>query len=95
MALPPPCRQPPDDHGLGLKIEGVPPRRPPAEVKEPLILWWMPVLSLLAPLVFAAWKAASVSDGFDAALKALVWPGAGLYLAAVAVLWAGWKIELE
>ena len=95
MAVPASRQRPHDDSAVSLKIEGVPPRKVSADVKEPLILWWMPVLSLLAPLVFAAWRAASASDGLDAALKALVWPGAGLYLAAVAVLWAGWKIELE
>jgi len=66
------------------------------EVREPLILWWMPVLSLLAPLLFAAWKAASTdTNTIHAALTALIWPGFGFYLASVAVLWAGWKIELE
>lgn len=64
--------------------------------KEPLILWWMPLLALLAPLAFAAWKAASAAEEpLRAGLEALLWPGGGLYLIAVAVLWAGWKIELE
>jgi hypothetical protein len=63
---------------------------------EPLILWWMPLVSLVAPLVYAAWKVASAgSDGLTAGIEALAWPGIGLYLAMVAVLWAGWKIELE
>jgi hypothetical protein len=56
----------------------------------------MPVLSLLAPLLFAAWRAVSAdTDSVHAALMALVWPGSGFYVASVAVLWAGWKIELE
>src|SRR3989304_2202439 len=29
---------------------------------EAIILWWMPLLALLAPLVFAAWKGASADD---------------------------------
>ena len=67
-----------------------------AEAKEPLILWWMPVISLLAPLVFAAWKAASAHSGaLSAAATALVWPGVALYLGALAVLWCGWKMDLE
>jgi len=67
-----------------------------ATSKEPLILWWMPIVALLAPAVWAAWKAVSAdSDGLAEALSALVWPGVALYFGAVAVLWAGWKIELE
>jgi len=64
--------------------------------KEPLLLWWMPLLALAAPVIFAAWAAAS-ADGNAAgsALTALVWPGVALYFGALAVLWAGWKIELE
>jgi hypothetical protein len=64
--------------------------------REPLILWWMPVVALLAPLIWAAWSAVSTdSNALRAAAEALVWPGIALYLGAVAVLWAGWKIELE
>jgi hypothetical protein len=56
----------------------------------------MPVVSLFAPLIFAAWKVASAeTHAVHTGLAALVWPGAAFYLAAVAVLWAGWKIELE
>lgn len=63
---------------------------------EPLIFWWMPVLALLAPLVLAAWKAATAdADGLEKGAIAFVWPGVLLYLGAVAVLWAGWKIDLE
>jgi hypothetical protein len=64
--------------------------------REPLLLWWMPVVALLAPFVFAAWRGASAEgDGLSEAALALLWPGVPLYLAAIAVLWAGWKIELE
>ncbi|MPZ47737.1 MAG: hypothetical protein GEU75_00195 [Dehalococcoidia bacterium] len=64
--------------------------------KEPLILWWMPVVALLAPLAWAAWIAASTADNaLGEAAFALVWPGVLLYAGAVAVLWAGWKIDLE
>ena len=71
------------------------PHRPPRP-KEPLILWWMPVVALAAPLAFAAWKAASADAGpLTAGLNALAWPGILLYVGAVAVLWGGWKIELE
>ena len=64
--------------------------------REPLILWWMPLLALLAPLVFGAWKGASAADdAVREAVVAFLWPGAGFYVTALAVLWAGWKIELE
>ena len=64
--------------------------------REPLLLWWMPVIALLGPAVFAAWTAASANDdALKDALVALAWPGGALYLAVLAVLWAGWKIELE
>jgi hypothetical protein len=56
----------------------------------------MPLVAILAPLVFAAWKATSAgSHALTAGLEAAVWPGVAFYLGAVAVLWAGWKIELE
>ena len=67
-----------------------------SQPKEPLILWWMPVLAVLAPLIWAGWTAASAdSDALAEAAKAFVWPGVLIYLATVAVFWAGWKIELE
>lgn len=66
------------------------------QASEPLILWWMPIVALLAPLIWAAWEGVSAdNDALLEALTALVWPGLALYLGAVAVLWAGWKIELE
>jgi hypothetical protein len=68
----------------------------PVEHKEPLILWWMPIVALVAPLIWAAWRAFGADDGgLSDGLEALVWPGVALYAGSVAVLWAGWKIELE
>jgi hypothetical protein len=56
----------------------------------------MPIMALAAPIVYAAWKgAAADGDAIGEAAFALVWPGIPLYLGALAVLWAGWKIELE
>jgi hypothetical protein len=66
------------------------------EHKDPFILWWMPVVALVAPLAFAAWTLVSNdSDPLGKAAFALLWPGLPLYLGATAVLWGGWKIELE
>jgi hypothetical protein len=64
--------------------------------KEPLILWWMPLVALLTPIVWAAWKGASADSGaLGEAAFALVWPGVLLYAGTLAVLWGGWKIDLE
>jgi hypothetical protein len=61
--------------------------------KEPLVLWWMPVVALLAPLAWAAWTTAD--KGLADGALAFVWPGVLLYIGALAVLWGGWKIDLE
>jgi hypothetical protein len=67
-----------------------------ARAGEPLILWWMPVVALLAPAIAFAWTLGTAdSDALGKALFAIVWPGLPLYLVVVAVLWGGWKIELE
>ena len=64
--------------------------------KEPLILWWMPIVALLAPLIAVIWAGTTADDdALGEAALALVWPGVPLYLVTVAVLWGGWKIELE
>ena len=67
-----------------------------AQLKEPLILWWMPVVALLAPLLLSAWQGFSAADnGLRTAVAAFFWPGVLLYLATLAVLWGGWKIDLK
>jgi hypothetical protein len=64
--------------------------------KEPLVLWWMPVIALVAPLISAAWFGVSADDdALGEAALALVWPGIPAYFATLAVFWLGWKIELE
>lgn len=64
--------------------------------RETLILWWMPLLAVLAPAVLAAWEGATAdAGGLAEAGRAFVWPGVLLYLGALAVLWGGWKIDLE
>ncbi len=56
----------------------------------------MPIVALLAPLAWAAWSGLSAdSGGLGEALRSLLWPGVALYFGAIAVLWAGWKIDLE
>jgi hypothetical protein len=66
------------------------------EQKDSFILWWMPLVALVAPMAFAAWTLVSNdSDPLGKTALALLWPGLPLYLGAIAVLWGGWKIELE
>ena len=73
----------------------MPPKHPP-RVKDPLLLWWMPVVALIAPLIAALWLGATAEDdGLRAAVRGFFWPGAAVYLITFAVLWAGWKIDLE
>jgi hypothetical protein len=63
---------------------------------EPLILWWMPVVALIAPIIAVIWIGATAdSDALRKAAFAVIWPGLPLYLGALAVLWGGWKVELE
>lgn len=64
--------------------------------REPLLLWWMPVLALLAPIISAAWLGVSAdSDALREAAIGLAWPGIPAYFATLAVFWLGWKVELE
>jgi hypothetical protein len=66
------------------------------EKREPLVLWWMPLLALVAPLAYAAWRAASAdANALGEAALAFVWPGVLFYAGAIAILWGGWKIDLE
>ena len=67
-----------------------------ARAGEPLILWWMPVVALLGPAIAFAWTLGTAEgDTLGKALFAILWPGVPVYLITVAVLWGGWKIELE
>jgi hypothetical protein len=66
------------------------------EKREPLLLWWMPVLALVAPIIAAAWQGVSADDdALGEAAFGLIWPGAPAYFATLAVFWLGWKVELE
>ena len=67
-----------------------------AEKPEPLLLWWMPVLALAAPVIAAAWYGVSAdNDALADAALALLWPGVPAYFATLAVFWLGWKVDLE
>ena len=48
-----------------------------ARKNEPLILWWMPVVALIGPIIAAIWFGATAEDGaLGEAAFALIWPGA-------------------
>ena len=67
-----------------------------ARKNEPLVLWWMPVVALVGPVIASIWFGANAEDGaLGEAAFALIWPGLPIYLVTLAVLWGGWKIELE
>ena len=56
----------------------------------------MPAAALIAPLGYGVFRAFVGDDGAAAELgRAVVWPGILIYVVAVAVLWAGWALELE
>ncbi len=71
-------------------------REETGEHHEPLLLWWMPALALVAPIISAAWFGVSAdSDALNDAAIGLAWPGIPAYFATLAVFWLGWKVELE
>jgi tellurite resistance protein TehA-like permease len=73
----------------------MPPKHPP-RVKDPLLLWWMPIVPIVAPVVSAVWFGATAdSDALVEAAKAFVWPGLAAYAVLFAVIWGGWKLDLE
>jgi RsiW-degrading membrane proteinase PrsW (M82 family) len=56
----------------------------------------MPVAALLAPAGYAVFRAFVGEEGaVEELTRALLWPGVIIYVVAVAVLWAGWALELE
>ena len=66
------------------------------EKREPLLLWWMPALAIVAPIISAAWFGVSAdSNALREGAIGLAWPGIPAYFATLAVFWLGWKVELE
>ncbi|MSQ61557.1 MAG: hypothetical protein EXR43_03125 [Dehalococcoidia bacterium] len=55
---------------------------------------WMLSIALIAPLGYAAYRAAA-DESVGAFLGALLWPGALLYVITVGVLWMGWTANLD
>jgi hypothetical protein len=68
----------------------------PDAPKDPLVLWWMPVVAIVAPIIAAAWKGATADSGaLKEALIGFAWPGLPLYFGLLVIFIAAWKIELE
>lgn len=64
------------------------------------LLFWSLVLGLAAAAAFGAYRAVSVSGEDTAGRLAefatnLLWPGALIFAAVAAVVWFGWKANLD
>ncbi len=58
--------------------------------------WWMPASAAVAPLGFGLFRAFAGDDGvMTEFIRGLWWPGAAIYVVALAAIWAGWTLELE
>ena len=60
------------------------------------LLFWCAVLGLVLAAAFAAFRAVSASDERLAEFATnLLWPGALIFVAVAAVVWVGWKANLD
>jgi len=65
-----------------------------------LLLFWSAILGLAAAAAFGAYRAVSLS-GEDAGDRLaefasnLLWPGALIFAGVAAVVWMGWKANLD
>ncbi len=70
--------------------------RSPLNKADLLLLFWSVLLGLAAASAFSAYRAA---NGDDSAVRDfatnLAWPGVLIFAAAVAVVWFGWKANLD
>jgi len=75
-------------------------RRPFLSREDRLLIFWSLVLGLAAAAAFGAYRAISASDE-DASGRfaefgtALLWPGALIVAGVAAVVWLGWKANLD
>jgi hypothetical protein len=75
-------------------------RRPLLSREDWLLLFWSLVLGLAAAAAFGAYRAVSAA-GEDAAGRfaefgtALLWPGTLILAGIAAVVWLGWKANLD
>ncbi|MGB2693752.1 MAG: hypothetical protein WBD55_01040 [Dehalococcoidia bacterium] len=73
-------------------------RRPLLKREDLLLTLWATVLGLAAAVAFAAYRAVNASD--DASKLAefvanLAWPGVLIFVGIAAVVWAGWKANID
>ncbi len=70
---------------------------------DPRLPWWLPVPGVVLAVVWAGWRAASISAtagaeagaGFDTFVGTLIWPGAGIFVLTCVATWAGWQLEID
>ena len=61
-----------------------------------MLLLWSVLLGLVLAAAFAAFQAVSASDEHLAEFATnLLWPGALIFAAVAAVVWVGWKANLD
>lgn len=73
-------------------------QRPLLKREDLLLILWATVLGLGAAAAFAAYRAVSASG--DASKVAefvanLAWPGVLIFVGIAAVVWAGWKANID
>ena len=61
-----------------------------------MLLFWSVLLGLVLAAAFAAYQAVSASDERVAEFATnLLWPGALIFVGVAAVVWMGWKANLD
>ncbi len=71
-------------------------RRPLITREDLLLLCSAAVLGFAGAAAFAAYRAVSADgDALSAFAENLAWPGALIFLGVAAVVWLGWKANLD
>lgn len=68
--------------------------------EDALLLFWSAVLGLTAAAAFGAYRAVNASDEslsgrFGEFAMSALWPGVLIFVAVAAVVWMGWKANLD
>ncbi len=70
---------------------------------DPRFPWWLALPGLSLAVLWAGYRAASISASLDPAaapplevfLGTLVWPGIAIFLLSSVATWAGWQLEID
>lgn len=70
---------------------------------DPRFPWWLALPGLTLAVLWAGYRAASMSTSLDPAaapplevfLGTLVWPGIAIFVLASVATWAGWQLEID